>query len=130
MSGAGAPAVRPQHVQVSVEEKHVEVRVHDARKARSRESIKPAMVDETRTAKLYPSLRLKEDPSHAPAVKDETLQDATESPKDRVKRKRRRRSRRSSSGQTEKLHTQDKARESEIPRMRRRKPSRTLRSRL
>ena len=74
MSGAGAPAVRPQHVEVSVEEKHVEVRVHDARKARSRESIKPAMVDETRTAKLYPSLRLKEDPSHAPAVKDETLQ--------------------------------------------------------
>ena len=63
------------------EEKHVEVRVHDARKARSRESIKPAMVDETRTAKLYPSLRLKEDPSHAPAVKDETLQDATESTK-------------------------------------------------
>ena len=62
VSGAGAPAVRPQHVEVSVEEKYVEVRVHDARKARSRESIKPAMVDETRTAKLYPSLRLKEDP--------------------------------------------------------------------
>ena len=62
VSGARAPAVRPQHVEVSVEEKHVEVRVHDARKARSRESIKPAMVDETRTAKLYPSLRLKEDP--------------------------------------------------------------------
>ena len=120
MSGAGAPAVRPQHVEVSVEEKHVEVRVHDVRKARSRESIKPAMADETRTAKLYPSLRLKEDPSHALAVRVETLQDATESTKDRVKRKR----------TTEKLHIQDKARVSEIPRMRRRKPSRTLRSRL
>ena len=75
MSVAGAPAVRPQHVEVRVEEKQ---KIHNVRKTRiheycqhaetrgrvndCRESIKPAMVDETWTAKLYPSLRLKEDP--------------------------------------------------------------------
>ena len=71
--------------------------------------------------------RLHEPCSHAYCTNSTPvkLQDATESTKDRVKRKRTRRSRRSSSGQTERLHIQDKAKESEKPGRRRRKPLRT-----
>ena len=80
------------------------------------------MVDETWTAKLYPSLRLKEDlPT---AVKDVTLQDATDSTKDRVKRDDRGEvDQEECLKRTEKLHIEDKARESEMPGRRRRKTS-------
>ena len=106
MSGAGAPAVRPQHVEVRVEERargsacsrctqdtypRVQPSGRDSRNSeRCRESIKLAMVDETWTAKLYPSLKMLTEgrSSHARAVKDVKLQDATESTKDPVKRTR------------------------------------------
>ena len=69
--------------------------------------------------------------SHARAVKDVTLQDATESTKDRVRRDDRGEvDQEECLERTEKLHIQDKARESKMPGRRRRKTSRTLRSRL
>ena len=125
--GAGAPAVRPQHVEVRVEEKQ---QIHDVRKTRIHEDSQLAetrgtMNDAVKASsghgrrdmdrKVASFVGTEGRSSHARAVKDVTLQDATES---------------SSSGQTEKLHIQDKARENEMPRRRRRKPARTLRSRL
>ena len=73
-----------------------------------------AMVDETWTAKLYPSLKMLTEgrSSHARAVKDVTLQDATESTKDRVRRDDRGEvDQEECLRRTEKLHMQDKARE-------------------
>ena len=59
-------------------------------------------------------------------MKDVTLQDATESTKDRVKRDDRGEvDQEECLKRTEKLHIQDKAWESEMPGRRRRKPSRT-----
>ena len=82
------------------------------------------MVDETWAAKLYPSLRLEEDFSHARAVKDVTLQDATESTNDRVRRDDRGEvDQEECLKRTEKLHIQFKARESKMPGRRRRKTS-------
>ena len=66
------------------------------------------MVDETWAAKLYPSLRFEEDFSHARAVKDVTLQDATESTNDRVRRDDRGEvDQEECLKRTEKLHIQD-----------------------
>ena len=84
------------------------------------------MVDETWTAKLYPALKMQTEgrSSHARAVKHVTLQDATESTKDRVRRDDRGEvDQEDCVKRTEKLHIQDKARESEIPRRRGRKTS-------
>ena len=60
--------------------------------------------------------------SHARAVKDVTLQDATESTKDRVRQDDRGEiDQEECLKRTEKLHIQDKARDSEMPGRRRRK---------
>ena len=64
--------------------------------------------------------------THERAVKDVTLQDATESTKDRVRRDDRGEvDQEDCLKRTEKLHIQDKAREIEKPGRRRKKPLRT-----
>ena len=75
--------VRPQHVEVRVEEKQT---IHDVRKTRIHEYSKPAQTrgrDMDRKAVSFGSNHVTEGrSSHALAVKDETLHDATESTKD------------------------------------------------
>ena len=124
--GGGAPAVRPQHVEVRVEErKHVEVcveekqEIHDVRKTRIHDYSQPAGTRGTVNDAVKASSR-PWSTRHGPqscilrsdrrkiltraAVKDVTLQDATESTKDRVKRKTTRRLRRTRSGSAPRKH--------------------------